>query len=169
VRWHDLRHTCASSLVAAWWGPAWRLELVREVLGHSSITVTERYAHLAASVLDDAGAQTSGLAMTGVMVPAAVPGPTAADPRTPCSEGRDTQDSNLRPPASEAAGRACDSAELDALWDRLGTVAERYLRALEIRSRFAHAHGRELAEEVLLETRRQAEIAGARGVRRAPW
>jgi len=102
VRWHDLRHTCASSLVAAWWGPAWRLELVREVLGHSSITVTERYAHLAASVLDEAGAQTSGLAMTDVMVPAAVPGPTAADPQTPCYEGRDTQDSNLRPPASEA-------------------------------------------------------------------
>jgi hypothetical protein len=26
VRWHDLRHTCASSLVAGGWGPRWSLE-----------------------------------------------------------------------------------------------------------------------------------------------
>ncbi len=50
VRWHDLRHTCASSLVAGWWGRPWRLEDVRDVLGHSSITVTERYAHLSMTV-----------------------------------------------------------------------------------------------------------------------
>lgn len=49
VRWHDLRHTCASSLVAGWWGHAWRLEEVKEVLGHSSILVTQRYVHLAQS------------------------------------------------------------------------------------------------------------------------
>src|SRR5690606_5235714 len=41
VRWHDLRHTCASSLVAGWWGKPWRLEMVRDMLGHSSVTVTE--------------------------------------------------------------------------------------------------------------------------------
>ena len=52
VRWHDLRHTCASSLVAGWWGgPAWRLEEVREMLGHTSIKVTERYAHFAPGAL----------------------------------------------------------------------------------------------------------------------
>ncbi len=44
VRWHDLRHTCASSLVAGWWGRPWRLDEVRDLLGHSSISVTERYA-----------------------------------------------------------------------------------------------------------------------------
>jgi len=54
VRWHDLRHTCASSLVAGWWGRAWRLEEIREVLGHSSIEVTQRYAHLASSVVQEA-------------------------------------------------------------------------------------------------------------------
>jgi len=42
VRWHDLRHTCASSLVAGWWGRQWSLEEVREMLGHSSVLVTER-------------------------------------------------------------------------------------------------------------------------------
>jgi len=62
VRWHDLRHTCASSLVAGWWGKPWRLEEVRDLLGHSSVEVTERYAHLASSVLQEAANQTRGLA-----------------------------------------------------------------------------------------------------------
>jgi len=61
VRWHDLRHTCASSLVAGWWGKAWRLEEVRELLGHSSVEVTERYAHLASSVIQTAANATRGL------------------------------------------------------------------------------------------------------------
>jgi integrase len=58
VRWHDLRHTCASSLVAGWWGRAWRLEEVRDVLGHTSVTQTERYAHLASSALAKAASET---------------------------------------------------------------------------------------------------------------
>jgi len=44
VRWHDLRHTCATSLLAGWWGRKWTLDEVCKLLGHSSITVTERYA-----------------------------------------------------------------------------------------------------------------------------
>ncbi len=47
VRFHDLRHTCASHLLMGTWGFRLSLEEVRDWLGHSSVTVTERYAHLA--------------------------------------------------------------------------------------------------------------------------
>lgn len=51
--WHILRHTCASSLITGWWGPAWSLKEVSDYLGHSSLYVTERYTHLCPSVLDE--------------------------------------------------------------------------------------------------------------------
>jgi integrase len=47
VRFHDLRHTCASHLVMGTWMPALSLYEVRDWMGHSSISVTQRYAHLA--------------------------------------------------------------------------------------------------------------------------
>jgi Site-specific recombinase XerD len=42
-RIHDLRHTCASWLVSA----GVPLPAVRDLLGHSTVKMTERYAHLA--------------------------------------------------------------------------------------------------------------------------
>jgi integrase len=61
VRWHDLRHTCASSLVSGEWGPPWTLEECCAMLGHSSIIVTQRYAHLGESALKRAAKKTSGV------------------------------------------------------------------------------------------------------------
>lgn len=58
VRFHDLRHTCASALVCGWWGRRWSLEEVKGLLGHRSITTTERYAHLADGALDVAARET---------------------------------------------------------------------------------------------------------------
>jgi integrase len=50
VRWHDLRHTCASWLAQA----GVPLHTIGEFLGHSSPAVTKRYAHLQPSHLADA-------------------------------------------------------------------------------------------------------------------
>lgn len=60
VRWYDLRHTCATSLLAGWWGRKWSIDEVRQMLGHSSIKVTERYAHLIDDTLRRAGRETPG-------------------------------------------------------------------------------------------------------------
>lgn len=57
--WHDLRHTCAASLVRGWWGRRWSLEEVKEMLGHESVTTTERYAELADDILGEAARQTA--------------------------------------------------------------------------------------------------------------
>jgi len=60
VTWHDLRHTCATSLLAGWWGRKWSLDEVCKLLGHSSIAVTERYARKLNETLRLAVAGTSG-------------------------------------------------------------------------------------------------------------
>jgi integrase len=54
VRWHDLRHTCAASLVSGWWGRRWSIEEIKELLGHQDITTTQRYAHLHEQALQTA-------------------------------------------------------------------------------------------------------------------
>jgi integrase len=61
VRWHDLRHSFASQLVVA----NVPLARVQEYLGHSTITMTMRYAHLAP---ETAGAQLDVLDGTSVTV-----------------------------------------------------------------------------------------------------
>ncbi|MBN4059060.1 tyrosine-type recombinase/integrase [Endomicrobium sp. AH-315-J14] len=50
VRFHDLRHTCGTHLVQGSWGRVWSLYEVRDMLGHSTVTTTERYAHMAPEV-----------------------------------------------------------------------------------------------------------------------
>lgn len=54
VRWHDLRHTCATALLAGWWGRKWTLDEVAKMLGHGSTQVTERYARKLNETLEQA-------------------------------------------------------------------------------------------------------------------
>lgn len=65
IRWHDLRHTCATALLAGWWGRKWSIDEVCQHLGHSSVTVTERYARKLA--------ETNRLAVAGTVFPASSP------------------------------------------------------------------------------------------------
>lgn len=56
IRFHSLRHTCASWLVQR----GVSLPIVQEVLGHHSVQVTQRYAHLAPDVMKSAMEQAFG-------------------------------------------------------------------------------------------------------------
>lgn len=60
VRFHDLRHTFASHLAMGSWAERWSLHEIAQALGHSSVTVTERYAHLADESLAARAARTVG-------------------------------------------------------------------------------------------------------------
>lgn len=64
IRVHDLRHTCAALLISGEMGGPkkgrrWSLEEVRAMLGHSTIKMTERYAHLTPALLLRAGHEAS--------------------------------------------------------------------------------------------------------------
>lgn len=86
VRFHDLRHTCASHLVMGTWGRAWRLEEVREMLGHSTVRLTERYAHLAPGLLDAAAAATLATSSTtSTSSSSAAAPPSTSSPSTAAS------------------------------------------------------------------------------------
>jgi integrase len=60
-RIHDLRHTCAAWLVSA----GVPLTEVRDLLGHSTVKMTERYAHLAPENIRAAVAVLDGWSRSG--------------------------------------------------------------------------------------------------------
>lgn len=59
IRFHDLRHTFCSNLVSGVLGRAWTLSEIRDEAGHSSVTQTERYAHLSPEARARAGRETT--------------------------------------------------------------------------------------------------------------
>ncbi|MBF0611749.1 MAG: site-specific integrase [Magnetococcales bacterium] len=58
---HDLRHTCAAWLVTK----GVPLPQIRDLLGHSSVTMTERYAHLAPETVRAAVSRLDGMSRFG--------------------------------------------------------------------------------------------------------
>jgi integrase len=57
ARFHDLRHSCASILINA----GTPLEVIRDILGHTTVKTTERYAHLLVDRQREALAKLDGL------------------------------------------------------------------------------------------------------------
>ena len=58
IRFHDLRHTCASLLLKAGVHP----KVVQEMLGHASISITlDLYSHIAPGMQEEAAAQLGAL------------------------------------------------------------------------------------------------------------
>ena len=51
LRWHDLRHALGESLAGGYWGEQVDLHTVATQMGHSRITMTEKYSHLSVSTL----------------------------------------------------------------------------------------------------------------------
>lgn len=64
VRFHDLRHTCATNLITGVYRRFYTIREVQDVMGHSSITMTERYAHLGDDARKRAAAETRRIAET---------------------------------------------------------------------------------------------------------
>lgn len=114
-RWHDLRHTCASSLVSGSWGRAWSLVEVRDMLGHTSVTVTERYAHLAGTALRRAAAEAGKW------------------PQSATGESQvlsHLRDLNSRPTVYEVVGTDAKGHAESVAGGRLVAIATRLLRAV---------------------------------------
>lgn len=59
VKWHSLRHTCATNLVTGVLGRRWTLEEIQPLMGHSAIAITQIYAHVGESALKRAAAETA--------------------------------------------------------------------------------------------------------------
>lgn len=101
VRYHDLRHTCASHLIMGTWGEAWSLSEVAALLGHSRTTTTEIYAHLSPDHLHKKAAVTAlGSVQGGPQTwPQKPPTEALTPPITVSAPGRNrTCDPRLRRP-----------------------------------------------------------------------
>ena len=87
---HALRHTMASNLVSGVLGRRWTLEEIRPVLGHSSTSVTERYAHLSDDALRQAVAETQA-AISPLVELAPLPEDTIRDLNAVIPDAPDTE------------------------------------------------------------------------------
>lgn len=153
VRFHDLRHTCASLLLMGTWGRAWRIERVRDFLGHSDVGVTQRYAHLSPDHLHDEAALTTG----PTVAPGTSSAPAARDAETPTttgvSVGSHLRDLNPGPTVYEGAGGISEVAHIEPVGASVGpalrAAAVALLEAIAAGDPLAHGKAVELAEAVL--------------------
>lgn len=151
VRFHDLRHTFASHLVMGTWGRRWTLEEVRVVMGHSTIRMTERYAHLAPEGLHAAARETVGappapsahVAEVVTIGHAANSASATSGLENSDGQGGDRTHDQRRVKAAAVPGAARTCARRDHFRDQI-TAEEIQRLALELADR----PSRELLEEV---------------------
>jgi len=141
VRWHDLRHTCGSSLVSGWWGRTWTLQEVRDLLGHASIDETERYAHLGETALKKAARDTNG--------PGSLSGAGGCGPSQSTSSPNHAQNAAqaggwgspplLTPSVQKTAEKQADRTPgVDSVWTAPADLARRLAQAAAAGSPEAH-------------------------------
>lgn len=146
VRWHDLRHTCATLLLSGAWERAWSYEEVKEMLGHSSVKVTERYAHAVGTL-----ASRAAKAMRAGLPLGSSPSNLEAELVRKASEllKRRGSDSNRRMTVLQTGHTREETRgggpEVGSAW----ATAEAYARAVLRRDPHAHMRGLDLAEAVL--------------------
>jgi len=133
VRFHDLRHSCATSLIEGWWEsdwgvPAWSKVAVQQLLGHQSIAMTERYEHSRGTVAFRAAAscrdpQASPVSPESTS-PATSTSSSSSSTTTRSSSSPATTSANTQPEgATSALVRALAAATEAQRWDVVAELA----------------------------------------------
>lgn len=106
---HDTRHTAAAALVSGYYQHRWTLRAVQRFLGHGSITVTEKYAHLSEEAVDLAVLETRDLSGTHSLLSGS---PPQRNPLIEAEFATPEQMSNLSGDPIQAMEIADDSREV---------------------------------------------------------
>lgn len=161
VRFHDLRHTCASHLLMGTWGVRLPIEEVAAWLGHSSTAVTQRYAHLAPDHLSARVAAALSAPASPAEASSGGTGSTGSIARKPLeNKRRAMQESNLRPSASETDARRVNPSGKPV--SRAAPVpAQSHGAAVDVL--ILAARGETLPAALLTDLARAAIVAGVRG------
>lgn len=170
--WHLLRHSCASSLISSAWGDVrYELDEVQQILGHTDIRTTQRYAHHLPRALQAKAAKADAAFRLAKVIPIGRHAAVTAlrdDRGEAGNSGHAREDSNLRPTAPEHVGTAGIAHEIAR---RDGVVtAIRHVLALIADKKLSvpvgHVLGLQVAlDEALDAYQRAAAAAAPRGSR----
>lgn len=145
VRWHDLRHSCATLLLMGEWGVTWTYEAVKELLDHSTVKTTERYAHAIGRLADRYAEEMTRLANKPARKPAARDRRgSGIDRKVNDSNERCGWDLNPRMSVLQTDGEPNDPNDLT----RLAGLSRAYVDAVASGAGDAHRLGLELAAAV---------------------
>lgn len=142
VRPHDLRHTCATLLLNGDLGRKWTYEEVKELLGHSSVKVTERYAKVLGTLASKAAAAMRKPRKNKIGIGSAEHAAVVTKAREILQ--RRGSDSNRRMTVLQTQLEPNVGASLESL----PILCRSYVEAVAKGDVFSHTRGLELAEAV---------------------